>query len=144
MNLKTLYEEGYIYVGECGVDSGQIIVVDPCYVMHGERKGNQSELPSDMLTYREMVDRKNYDKPAEQLVFSGIGGTGVLTSSGYGDGVYPVFMKLSDEGDWGVRVSDVIIKFIFSSDDEDWLRKRKTEDFAELFCKERLDFIKKD
>lgn len=81
-----------------GVDTGLCWVGDPCYIMHCEGGKMPKELGKnwdefcsnihDMKHYKQF----NYDK--------GHAGLGVLISTGYGDGSYPVFAKISDEGKW--------------------------------------------
>lgn len=120
-----LHDEGYIYIGECGVDSGQLILVDPCYVM---RTGYHDE---EKLSYDNMIKDNDYTDFEREVLFSGVGGTGVLTGTGHGDGGYPVFVKYVE--DYGKRVSDVIVKFIFSDEDIAWLESQETDSFSELF-----------
>lgn len=87
-------------VGKIPVDSGQIMLIDPCYV----RKDFESEYD---------------DKPALNYagackVTLGREGCGVFakcafaTSSGYGDGLYQVYVKRTPDN----RIAEVKIKFI--------------------------------
>jgi hypothetical protein len=71
--------------GYCGVDSGQIMVIDPCYAFKDNYTGNDST-----------VTGGNYDA-----------NIGVVTSSGYGDGCYPVFVDVNEDG----RVVELRIAF---------------------------------
>jgi hypothetical protein len=36
----------------------------------------------------------------------------VITNTGFGDGLYPVYAKITDEGKWGKRVGEIRVKFI--------------------------------
>ena len=84
-------------IGHCGVDSGQILLIDPCYV------------------YKDEFDPDNptggdYDQCCRiTLSDDGAGQTdlGVVTSSGYGDGVYPVYATKDANG----RIVSVTIEF---------------------------------
>lgn len=80
-------------IGHCGVDSGQILLIDPCYVYKDEYGSGG-----------------DYDQCCRiTLSDDGAGQTdlGVVTSSGYGDGVYPVYAKKDANG----RIVSVTIEF---------------------------------
>jgi len=64
MKEKTL-------IGYCGVDSGQILLVDPCYVEDG-------------LNYDRVCDVAQGDNVNKESA------RGVVTCTRYGDGVFPV------------------------------------------------------
>ena len=119
-------------LGYCGVDSGQLIITDPCYLKEwqdGEAyPGLENEHGSE---WHEAIKRrqKEYEKgnyaPANSyegaclatcLDIRGgecFGGLGVATSTGYGDGSYPVIAEYLDG-----RVARIIIEFI-SDEEED-------------------------
>ena len=98
----------WIKIGDCAVDSGQIMIVDPCYVLPGI--GEQIR-----YTYNDLLGE--YEKPgvddkqAFEVLFSKIAGTGIISSTGLGDGVYPVYAKIEDQGKFGKRVMELKIKF---------------------------------
>tara|TARA_B100001245_G_C22447604_1_gene230684 strand:+ start:31 stop:393 length:363 start_codon:yes stop_codon:yes gene_type:complete len=109
---------GWTKIGECGVDSGQIIVVDPCYVISDESdqdKFAESKDYNDLdATYDELLRAYNKDNEnANTIEFKG----GVVTHTGYGDGCYDVFIKTIKDGQWGERVSALKIVFIPKGDD---------------------------
>lgn len=79
-------------VGHADVDSGQIAIVDPCYVM--------SDKAYDKLTDTEMKD--------EVRILHKESAQGIVVGSGYGDGTYPVYMRRNSEG----RVIEAKIVFI--------------------------------
>ena len=94
-------------IGECAVDSGQLILVDPCYVLAQDKKNSTGEA----YTYKQLLkDRSN--EPHQEIVFSSIAGTGVVFSSGFGDGTYEVWAKTKKFKDWGERITEVKIKLI--------------------------------
>lgn len=97
----------WIKIGECAVDSGTIMLVDPCYVLPDK----EGDVVTDKdYTYDKFLDDIGSDN-FKQILAKGVGGSGVITSSGFGDGCYPVYAKISDEGDFGKRVKEVKIKF---------------------------------
>ena len=66
-------------IGECGVDSGQILLIDPCYVYKGDDYDECCK-----VTLSE-------DKAGETTL-------GVVTSTYSGDGVYPVYASTDEHG----------------------------------------------
>ena len=86
-----------IKIGECGVDSGTLMIGDPCYCFDDEdRDAVFSEIGTGLFG-------------TAHLPF----GTGVVASTGYGDGVYEVFVE-TVEDDWGPgrRVARIIVECI--------------------------------
>ena len=108
--MKT---KGMTLIGHFAVDSGQAMVGDPCYL-------------DDWEPWNDKVD--NFDKHVEKAgeygylgacgltLKEGYGELGlanaVVFSTGYGDGLYPVYAELNEDG----RVAKVVIEFI--GDDE--------------------------
>ncbi len=75
------------HIGNVAVDSGQILMVDPCYL--GEWKdGEHDDLKSHYGQACHLTS--NTKKQGGEIIVSGVAGTGVVASSGYGDGHYPV------------------------------------------------------
>jgi hypothetical protein len=152
-------------IGEVGVDSGQILVCDPCYIdsewkqeeYHFDRKhkhidGTILQYGVDFPRYDVVIPKYgksmnqiNEDKEAVEMPESpaeyefsynacckktcnddedknngqlnyqmGHPGVGVVTSSGYGDGMYPVIANIDDKTG---RVKSITVVFI--DDDED-------------------------
>lgn len=97
-------------VGEIGVDAGLCWVGDPCYVLHKEG----GKIPKDLGTsWTEFCHRLDGDDDAaliaRQFIYdAGHPGLGVCVETGYGDGVYPVLVRLNDEG----RVAELRVIFI--------------------------------
>jgi len=46
-------------------------------------------------------------------------GLGVCVSTGFGDGSYPVYARIVDEGDWGRRISAIFVDFFGDAFEED-------------------------
>lgn len=111
-------------VGLVCIDAGVCMIVDPCRVLHrGQRtfQGHAMDPP-----YSEFGESWNDFCNKTDAIHGGIpihGGTpetappgfvqvgqalAVVTSTGFGDGVYPVFVKRSEDG----RIAAVKIEFI--------------------------------
>ena len=93
------------YAGSFGVDSGQAMIGDPCYLDKYDPNENQPW---------EITDKEgeySYHGACATTLKSSFGELGqnsaVVMSTGYGDGLYPVYVKLNDEG----RVVMAVIDF---------------------------------
>jgi len=105
-----------IQIGECCVDSGQIMIVDPCYV--SQEVGQPRKFEDNMDDYDQFFDLnlpRGYQKAPSQA-FSYVGaciatqhGGGqlknaqgaplaVATSTHWGDGSYPVTAEVGSDG----------------------------------------------
>jgi len=91
--------------GHCGVDSGQIMVIDPCYAFQDSFTGNAATGGNyDAICRVSIADTfGEFRLPANGYS----GNVGVVTSSGYGDGNYPVFVDVNEDG----RVIELRIAF---------------------------------
>lgn len=85
-------------IGYCAVDSGQIIIVDPCYVLNGKKDHDDKKY--------ERVCTATDGGPNEFLA-SGIAGFGVATSTNTGDGSYPVYANMTKDN----QVKSLTIEF---------------------------------
>lgn len=111
MNLTT---KELSFVGYVGVDSGQIMITDPCYI--GDYWDNEYH---EKKVENGKNDPKNRDMDysgacAATLSPEGFGfirDLTFVTSSGYGDGTYPVYVQLNEEQ----RVVGVFIDFSLSA-----------------------------
>lgn len=156
MNTETASahnESEWELLAEVGVDSGQLLLVDPCYIENHWKTdqfkdlrqyrhvttGDVLEFRKDFSNYEQTIER--YGKTMNQLNATGEwkpidrpmpdgmsynacchatlsdaqGGQvdlGAAFSTGYGDGLYPVFVKRNAEG----RIMQVLIDF--EDDDE--------------------------
>ena len=92
-------------IGRVAVDSGQLIITDPCYLT--EWKDNDfKEDPNDRsYSYSGASNTTCYDKDQAGNIGSSEG-EGLAVRSGYGDGLYPVYANYQDG-----RVRSVTIKF---------------------------------
>ena len=79
-------KKGRFLIGECGVDSGQIMIIDPCYVKHCK------EL-TDPSLWNKMcgIFEENDWNPFEYR-------NGVISGNHIGDGGYPVYATFNEDG----------------------------------------------
>ena len=93
-------------IGEIGVDAGLCWIGDPSYILHA------NPLPKAIgKDWEEFCDSLDADGayPTKQFDYDlGHSGLGVVVSTGYGDGVYPVYAEFNDEG----RIASVTVEFI--------------------------------
>jgi hypothetical protein len=104
--MKTINATDLQYAGSFAVDSGQAMVGDPCYL--GEWKGMVDGEPFD---HENHIGEYGYLGACGTTIKDSFGVLGndeaVVFSTGYGDGHYPVYVQLNDEG----RVVKVVIDF---------------------------------
>ena len=75
-------------IGHIGVDSGNIFIIDPCYIK------NHPELFDDDKWGDFVKARHPTEKSIQAMpLFSG-----VVSHTNYGDGDYPVYVTFDDEG----------------------------------------------
>jgi hypothetical protein len=106
-------------VGDIGVDAGLCWVGDPCYIMGKDASSHPCEKWGDFVDQLYPAEAMENDgdghlnhpfdqKGFKQFNFSkGHSGLGVVVSTGYGDGFYPVFVRRNSEG----RVVEVKVVF---------------------------------
>lgn len=107
MGLK----KGWRQIGVCGVDSGQLLITDPCYIdSQWEREAFvPGSVPKYPFSYNACA-QVTLAKDGGQLMFKmGHPGVGVTFSSGIGDGVYPVYALVEEVPGWGKRIVEVKI-----------------------------------
>ena len=92
------------------------MVCDPCYFV-GDYEGWKPE-----ATYGEIcemnVNSEEYPTYGPVPYRMGHEGAAVKCSSGYGDGYYPVYVKIKDCGEWGKRVVAMMVDFDTDDPDE--------------------------
>jgi len=90
-------------VGHVGVDSGQIMIVDPCYVLDDDfEPGGKATGGKYDAVCRMTLGKKGYGEVAD----------GFATGTLYGDGTYPIIAELNSAG----RIVRLTIDF----DDQGW------------------------
>jgi hypothetical protein len=106
-------------IGYAAVDSGQMMVCDPYYIdnqwegdnMDFDQEPNENGLYP--FNYGGCATATLSEKQAGAMHFKkGFEGAGVVFSTGFGDGLYPVYATFSDEGEWGTRVKSIRVEFI--------------------------------
>ena len=85
--MKKIYK--WRQIGMCGVDSGLLMLVDPCYVMAEDDR----TLRPGKKTYSEMLGdlyKKDATGRRAHMILSDKAGDGVVFSTVWGDGVFYV------------------------------------------------------
>jgi hypothetical protein len=108
-----------VLLGNVGVDSGQIMISDPCYVkgfIDNEKFEPARADESGNYPY-------SYNGSCGATLSEAMGGqlgviSGVVSSTGYGDGCYEVWATIGESAGWGVRVHKLEVIFIDDSIDE--------------------------
>lgn len=93
-------------IGEFSVDSGQAIVGDPCY-LEDWKPWNADEV--DFNDHANRVGEYGYLGACNATLGKGFGQLGnqaVAFSTGYGDGLYPVYADITEDGRVGLIVID--------------------------------------
>ena len=113
-------------IGVVGVDTGRILIADPCYADQKEIRDVQSKVV--VAKYSQSL-QLNFD--------IGRPGAGVMVESGMGDGIYSVYAKYEEE-----RVAEVKIDFRISrckekevSNIDELLNNSDKAEFLERFTK---------
>lgn len=100
-------------IGQFAVDSGQAMVGDPCY-LDDWKPWNHKEVNFEDHVNR--VGEYGYLGACNATLGKGFGQLGnqaVAFSTGYGDGLYPVYANINEDG----RITKVVI--IFDEEDEE-------------------------
>lgn len=87
--LSVVHKEGWRLLGEVGVDTGRLLIADPAY--------DVEDVETSLLD-GELVEQ------------CGPRGLALVFPSGYGDGLYPVYGRLNEDG----RVVEVRILMDFA------------------------------
>lgn len=85
---------GWKFIGTVPVDAGCLVLIDPCYLLSASPTGGSNVDP-----YDEILDGDALVNDAYQSVGND---SGIVFSTGYGDGAYPVFARFE-----GGRVMEV-------------------------------------
>jgi hypothetical protein len=99
-----------ITLGRVAVDSGHIMVVDPCYVLpEGKNTGKYWD---DFMAKATKNDNWNADqeRPGDPGI-QFIDDLAVAVPSGMGDGFYLVTAEVEHHGIWGWRTNSITVHF---------------------------------
>ncbi len=100
------------HIGDIGIDAGLCWIGDPSYILH--TKQPPKAIGRDWGEFCDLLHQGGQYPTCKQLHYDlGHAGLGVVVSTGYGDGVYPVFAACNAEG----RIAKVWVEFI-GPDDE--------------------------
>ena len=103
------------HIGSISVDSGQMMLCDPCYLSSWINNDFDNTVHKGMQKSGEFEFSYNGACAAtlseDQAGILG-GLDAAVCSTGLGDGVYAVFIEVADMGNWGHRVSKMEIIFI--------------------------------
>ena len=105
---KTAVSQKVEFVGHVSVDSGQVMVIDPCYVLDGMHDHAPKHDPKahKQCEYGHPCEVTLSDKRHGEFMAKGFA-TAIASSSGYGDGNYPVYAVKNEDG----RVVELTIYF---------------------------------
>jgi hypothetical protein len=126
-----------VTIGVVGVDSGQLVICDPCYIDH---EGKHKELND----YDHMLDLRaqtgggdlNHAEHFLQLKYDkGHAGLGVLFNSGIGDGAYEVIATIGDVPGWGERVKKVEVILVVPERAEELSEYFRSREYQEKAAK---------
>ena len=109
-------KDAWKLVGHFGVDAGLCWIGDPCYILHCE-EGLPQSLGKNWMDFCGTLGK---DHPTMKSYHYQLGheGLGVCVSTGFGDGSYPVYALVLDEGTWGKRVAAIFVDFFGFMEDE--------------------------
>lgn len=99
-------------IGRIGVDAGLCWIGDPCYVLHRE-EGLPDSLGKNWGEFCDLIGSSFQHKSFGYQ--AGHEGLGVCVATGYGDGSYPVYAEINEEG----RVTSVRIVFVEEEEESD-------------------------
>jgi len=94
-------------LGNITVDSGQVIIVDPCYLDDNWVESKEGKGQYGGGTYEECCKLSDSEKMGGELIISPPEGYGVVSETRLGDGVYPVEAILKHD-----RIAELRIRFL--------------------------------
>jgi hypothetical protein len=106
-------EDRWVKLGVVGVDSGQLMVCDPCYIdgEWREEEFNPGCAAKENFSYNRVceVTQANALHGGQLKFKKGHAGVAVAFTSGVGDGLYAVQARIGEIEGWGERVKEVRI-----------------------------------
>lgn len=99
--------KGWVLLGVAGVDSGLLMIADPCYVI-GEDASDKYSSWAQFMRKHGILEPDMDEVQAKQLNYqAGHAGLGVCFRSGCGDGEYEVWGRFDDIPGFGRRIVEV-------------------------------------
>jgi hypothetical protein len=90
-----------VLIGHIGVDAGLCWIGDPCYILHrDDDEGLPKTLGKNWSDFcKTLLDEESNPLSLKSYGFSDSNteGLGVVVSTGYGDGFYPVYAKIDKD-----------------------------------------------
>lgn len=84
-----------IYVGRVTVDSGSVLIVDPSYMRQDSALYTEESLMDDVIDATcQPLDSRGVTAPVGPVMQD----LAIASSTGWGDGYYPVYAKLDPSG----------------------------------------------
>lgn len=117
--MKKDNKDGWTKIGVIGVDAGLCWLGDPCYILH-EKHTKDDEEPGEKPKaigdcWLDFCDKIGAMKTHQQFNYdAGHPGLGVVVGTGYGDGVYDVYARITKDN----RVAEVKVVFITPEDEK--------------------------
>ena len=107
--------EGFEKIGEVCVDSGQLMIIDPCY-MDDWKHGEYFDSPDEEVSSE---DFNNYHEAcaatcSEEGYGPVLDGLGIAFSSGWGDGAYSVYALKKHN-----RIVSVLV--VMEEEEDEWM-----------------------
>ena len=79
-------KDNWTFVGTIGIDSGSLIIIDPCYIDKDFNKKNLAKMIKNGLVLK--------------------------STTGIGDGAYPVYANIKNDPVFGRRVHQLLVDFM--------------------------------
>jgi hypothetical protein len=106
-----------VHIGNFAVDSGQAMIGDPCYLDEWKPWDSTVDKFED---HPKHAGEYGYLGACNATLTEGYGelnrGSGVVFTTGYGDGLYPVYAIMNEDG----RIAGVFVDFVGVVEDEDF------------------------
>jgi hypothetical protein len=130
-------------VGRVGVDAGMVMVGDPCYLdKYGKESSDGFEWVESEVDAQKTKQKYDYSYSGACAATLGDNLAGelgradaVAVSSGYGDGVYPVYAHYNHEG----RIER--LEVVFSGEDDDDVEEDSDDTEECVECGEKFESL---
>jgi hypothetical protein len=120
-----VHKTKWVKVGVVGIDSGTLLLTDPAYLQRPRPEIPEYDELVGLKKSKQVipaVGKKKVPKEwtpvmratASQVLYKKTGkkGAGIITRTGWGDGLYPVFAEIGKTGDEKGRIKAIRVKFI--------------------------------
>jgi len=98
--MATERKAKWVEIGEVGVDSGSLMICDPCYVIGEQNSGGQAFPTWDKFLEEQRQGGGQWSLRHQVNYAMGHPGLGVVAGTAFGDGCFKVYgLKYDDESD---------------------------------------------